>query len=124
MAAPRRQQSNVAARQVVEAPAPAVERNSFFSEAVELSHSWKETGSEKLTADEIEAIDKIRIGQGQFGKQMVFTMKSGKTRVMNLSSFCEDFELGTVIRPSSVVITELYDEDEGRYIYRASGEAM
>lgn len=101
-----------------------VETTDFFENSVELSHSWEETNNSKLSKETLESIDKIRIGQGRFGKQMVFTMKNGKTRVMNLSSFCEDFPVGTIIRPSSVIITELYDEDEDRTIYRASGEAM
>lgn len=96
----------------------------FFDQSVELSHSWEETNNSKLSKETLESIDKIRIGQGRFGKQMVFTMKNGKTRVMNLSSFCEDFPVGTIIRPSSVIITELFDEEEDRVIYRASGEAM
>lgn len=111
------------------APAPVVEEktvmtNSFFNEGVELEHSWISTGTQKLSKEEIESISSIRVRNGKYGLQVAFMMKSGKTRVFSLSQYCEQFTPGTVLRPSSIVIEELYDEEEERYIYRVSGEAM
>ena len=82
---------------------------SFFDEGVELEHTWQSTG---------------RVRQGKYGLQVAFIMKNSKTRIFSLSQYCEQFTPGTVLRPSSIVIEELYDEEEERYIYRVSGEAM
>lgn len=97
---------------------------SFFDEGVELEHTWQSTGTQKLSKEEIEAISSIRVRQGKYGLQVAFIMKNSKTRIFSLSQYCEQFTPGTVLRPSSIVIEELYDEEEERYIYRVSGEAM
>ena len=97
---------------------------SFFDEGVELEHTWKSTGTQKHSKEEIEAISSIRVRQGKYGLQVAFIMKNSKTRIFSLSQYCEQFTPGTVLRPSSIVIEELYDEEEERYIYRVSGEAM
>ena len=102
--------------------APAT--TSFFDEGVELEHTWQSTGTQKLSKEEIEAISSIRVRQGKYGLQVAFIMKNSKTRIFSLSQYCEQFTPGTVLRPSSIVIEELYDEEEERYIYRVSGEAM
>lgn len=102
--------------------APAT--TSFFNEGVELEHTWQSTGTQKLSKEEIEAISSIRVRQGKYGLQVAFIMKNSKTRIFSLSQYCEQFTPGTVLRPSSIVIEELYDEEEERYIYRVSGEAM
>ena len=104
------------------ATAPAT--TSFFDEGVELEHTWQSTGTQKLSKEEIEAISSIRVRQGKYGLQVAFIMKNSKTRIFSLSQYCEQFTPGTVLRPSSIVIEELYDEEEERYIYRVSGEAM
>lgn len=98
--------------------------SSFFDEGVELEHTWQSTGTQKLSKEEIEAISSIRVRQGKYGLQVAFIMKNSKTRIFSLSQYCEQFTPGTVLRPSSIVIEELYDEEEERYIYRVSGEAM
>ena len=97
---------------------------SFFDEGVELEHTWQSTGTQKLSKEEMEAISSIRVRQGKYGLQVAFIMKNSKTRIFSLSQYCEQFTPGTVLRPSSIVIEELYDEEEERYIYRVSGEAM
>ena len=97
---------------------------SFFDEGVELEHTWQSTGTQKLSKEEIEAISSSRVRQGKYGLQVAFIMKNSKTRIFSLSQYCEQFTPGTVLRPSSIVIEELYDEEEERYIYRVSGEAM
>ena len=97
---------------------------SFFDEGVELEHTWQSTGVQKLSKEEMEAISSIRVRQGKYGLQVAFIMKNQKTRIFSLSQYCEQFTPGTVLRPSSIVIEELYDEEEERYIYRVSGEAM
>ena len=97
---------------------------SFFDEGVELEHTWQSTGTQKLSKEEIEAISSIRVRQGKYGLQVAFIMKNSKTRIFSLSQYCEQFTPGTVLRPSSIVIEDLYDEEEERYIYRVSGEAM
>ena len=97
---------------------------SFFDEGVELEHTGQSTGTQKLSKEEIEAISSIRVRQGKYGLQVAFIMKNSKTRIFSLSQYCEQFTPGTVLRPSSIVIEELYDEEEERYIYRVSGEAM
>ena len=61
---------------------------------------------------------------GKKGLQVAFIMEKSKTKNFSLSQYCEQFTPGTVLRPSSIVIEELYDEEEERYIYRVSGEAM
>ena len=114
---------------VAETPAPtptttAPATTSFFDEGVELEHTWQSTGTQKLSKEEIEAISSIRVRQGKYGLQVAFIMKNSKTRIFSLSQYCEQFTPGTVLRPSSIVIEELYDEEEERYIYRVSGEAM
>lgn len=114
---------------VAETPAPtptttAPKTASFFDEGVELEHTWQSTGTQKLSKEEIEAISSIRVRQGKYGLQVAFIMKNSKTRIFSLSQYCEQFTPGTVLRPSSIVIEELYDEEEERYIYRVSGEAM
>ena len=114
---------------VAETPAPtptttAPKTASFFDEGVELEHTWQSTGTQKLSKEEIEAISSIRVRQGKYGLQVAFIMKNSKTRIFSLSQYCEQFTPGTVLRPSSIVIEELYDEEEERYSYRVSGEAM
>ena len=98
--------------------------SSFFDEGVELEHTWQSTGVQKLSKEEMESISSIRVRQGKYGLQVAFLMKNSKTRIFSLSQYCEQFTPGTVLRPSSIVIEELYDEEEERYIYRVSGEAM
>ena len=114
---------------VAETPAPTTTTKtpattSFFDEGVELEHTWQSTGTQKLSKEEIEAISSIRVRQGKYGLQVAFIMKNSKTRIFSLSQYCEQFTPGTVLRPSSIVIEELFDEEEERYIYRVSGEAM
>ena len=114
---------------VAETPAPtptttAPKTASFFDEGVELEHTWQSTGTQKLSKEEMEAISSIRVRQGKYGLQVAFIMKNSKTRIFSLSQYCEQFTPGTVLRPSSIVIEELYDEEEERYIYRVSGEAL
>ena len=97
---------------------------SFFDEGVELEHTWQSTGTQKLSKEEMEAISSIRVRQGKYGLQVAFIMKNSKTRIFSLSQYCEQFTPGTVLRPSSIVIEELYDEEEERYSCRVAGEAM
>lgn len=113
-------------RRTAEAPEPETTTGAtFFDEATfEFSHSWEEQNEVRLSKEELEAIKEIRIAQGTYGKRMDFKMRNGKTRGCNLSAYCEDFPVGTRIRPSSVRLTELYDEMEDRTIWRATGEAL
>lgn len=100
------------------------EESSFFEDAsFELAHSWQEQEFKKLTEREKEAIKSIRVSMGRFGKQLLFSMHNGKNRTINLSPMC-DLPIGAKVRPSSVIITELYDEEEDRTIYKATAEIM
>ena len=119
-----RRRTAVAETPVTTPTTTAPTTTSFFDEGVELEHTWQSTGTQKLSKEEIEAISSIRVRQGKYGLQVAFIMKNSKTRIFSLSQYCEQFTPGTVLRPSSIVIEELYDEEEERYIYRVSGEAM
>lgn len=95
---------------------------SILDNAYELQNSWTPTSDPtKLSAAEIKAVDDIIIRDGKYGKQMVFFMTNGKKKVFNLSPYSEQYSAGTHIRPSSVEVQELRD-DEGTVIYRASGK--
>ena len=119
-----RRRTAVAETPVTTPTTTAPTTTSFFDEGVELEHTWQSTGTQKLSKEEMEAISSIRVRQGKYGLQVAFIMKNSKTRIFSLSQYCEQFTPGTVLRPSSIVIEELYDEEEERYIYRVSGEAM
>lgn len=94
---------------------------SILENAYELQNSWTPTGDAvKLSQSDIKAIDSIVIRDGKYGKQMVFFMSNGKKKSFNVSPYSEQYPAGTKIRPSSVEIQELHD-DEGTVIYRASG---
>lgn len=90
----------------------------------EISHSWEEEESTPLSAEELEEIKEIKVAQGTYSKRFDFKMKSGRVFGLNVSSTCQDYPVGTKIRPSSVRVITLYDEMEERTIYRVTGNRL
>lgn len=97
---------------------------SFLDVAFEINHSWEEVDSYPLTEEELEAIKEIRVAQGTYNKRFDFKMKDGSVRGLSMSSTCEDYPVGTRIRPSSVRIYEVYDEMDEKTIFRVSGRRL
>lgn len=84
---------------------------------------WSETQSEPLTESEKAQIDSAFIRQGRYGKSLIFLMKEGNPKLVNWSVNAPDYPIGTPISLDSIQISEVKDDD-GRTIYRASGEAL
>ena len=79
--------------------------------------------SKPLTESDKASIRSAFIRLGPYGKSLVFLMKEGNPRIMNWSIDAPDYPVMTEISLDSIMITKVKCDD-GRTIYRASGEAV
>ena len=97
----------------------------FLDSLTTYASAWKETGREKLSANDIKSIDKIEVVEkdNDWGTSvsMCFFMKSGGKKYVPLSREC-DLEDGDTVNPKSVEIITL-ERDGDDPIYRAVGDA-
>ena len=96
----------------------------FLDSLTTYAGTWKETGREKLSANEIKSIDKIEVVEkdNDWGTSvsMCFFMKSGGKKYVPLSRDC-DLKDGDGVNPKSVEIITL-ERDGDDPIYRAVGD--
>ena len=87
--------------------------------------SWAETSKEKLSSNEVKAIDKIEVTtkDNEWGTSvsMCFFMKSGGRKFVPLSRD-SDLEVGDIVDPKSVEIITL-ERAGDEPVYKADGSS-